>query len=171
MCERKQSEVLAPTSCAAVAGASRLLAMLTCVGILSLCTDWAAAGTLVGPGQDDFDREVGSIDGGGYTLNYEIFRPPGHEAEGALPLVVYLHGYGDGRSVKQSRLNDTIEDLVYTTQHENSERGVDPAVAPQMDQLYESYLLVPKIPVQSSWYYPNLRRTFPDHRLFDRLIG
>ena len=27
------------------------------------------------------------------------------------------------------------------------------------------------ISLQSSWYYPNLRRTFPDHRLFDRLIG
>ena len=114
------------------------------------------AGTLVGPGQDDFDREVGSVSQEGLTLNYEFFRPPGYDTSGDLPLVVFLHGYSDGQTSKQSRLNDTMLGLVQATQKENTQRfGRNCRIhsCSEADEAYASFLLVPKIPVVEGWYF------------------
>ena len=80
------------------------------------------AGPLIGPGRDDFDRETGQVTRDNLQLNYEFFRPPGYESAGQLPLVIFLHGFSDGRSSKRSRLNETMLDLVYATQREIKQR-------------------------------------------------
>jgi len=110
------------------------------------------AGTLVGPGQDNFDRAVGQVSDGNRQLNYEFFRPPGHDTGGELPLVVFLHGFTDGLPFKQSRLNDTMLDLVHATQRDNLGRGVsDTSLAEQFDDDFSAYLFVPKIPIVRGW--------------------
>ncbi|MBN2294234.1 MAG: hypothetical protein JXM70_17535 [Pirellulales bacterium] len=83
---RKPREGSAPAVYAKVADVAKLFVLVACTGIFSFYTNLATADLLIGPGEDSFDREVGSINGGGYTLNYELFLPPGHEEEGALPL-------------------------------------------------------------------------------------
>lgn len=95
-----------------------------------------AAGTLIGPGQDDFDREIGSIAAGNRQLNYEFFRPPGYSTAGKIPLVIYLHGYSDGQPFQQARINETMLGLVNETQSIGD---------------HAAFLLVPKIPILDGW--------------------
>ncbi len=113
----------------------------------------AGDGPLVGPGEDNFDRALGTISDADRTLNYELFLPPGHEDSDPLPLVVYLHGSTDGLPSQQSRLNDTMRGLVHSTQRDNRFRiPSNSALAAQFDQQFASYLLVPKIPVLRGWF-------------------
>ncbi len=128
------------------------------------------AARLVGPEQDSFDREVGSLTERRRTINYEFFRPPNHDQPGKLPLMVYLHGFTDGLPEKQSRLNDTMRDLVHTTQRDNASRGDICQLAnscQQFDDDFAAYLLVPKIPVVEGWdtYHRHL------DLLLDDLLG
>lgn len=113
-----------------------------------------APAQLIGPGQDGFDREFGEFNLRGRTLNYELFRPPGHDTPGDLPMMVYLHGFTDGLPEKQARLNETMVDLVYATQRDNASRGAVCGLVgecQQLDDAFASYLLVPKIPRVSGW--------------------
>jgi len=121
--------------------------------LLAMTNMSQAGSTLIRPGIDAFDRAVGQVADGNLRLNYEFFRPPGHDTGDELPLVVYLHGFSDGQPSKQQRLNDTMRDLVYATQRHNGNRaGVfDPSLARQFDDDFAAYLLVPKIPVVQGW--------------------
>ena len=132
----------------------RPLLIHSCLGAaaLAVVAHPGHAAPLVGPGRDTFDRETGTIQDATNTLNYELFRPPGHTAEGDLPLVVYLHGFGDGRGSKRKRLNDTMHDLIHATQRDNVTRGVSASEAGAYDDAYASFVLVPKVPVAESWY-------------------
>lgn len=121
-----------------------------------------SGGPLLGPGEDDFDREIGSRGDAGRTINFELFRPPGHEAGEPLPLVVFLHGFTDGLPFKQMRLNDTMRDLVHATQRDNLTRNPTctapsaTATCAAQDAAFAAYLLVPKIPIVEGWssYHP-----------------
>ena len=119
---------------------------------LALMVECVAAGPLVGPGLDDFARATGQVIDRRRTLNYELFLPPAHTEQPALPLVVYLHGSTDGQPSKQQRLNDTMRGLVHTTQRDNATRGVrDPKLAASFDEQFAAYLLVPKIASGGGW--------------------
>ncbi len=131
---------------------------LSFVYVLMMMAANSEAGFLVGPGQDDFDREVGEIsDDSDRRLDYEFFRPPGHESAGELPMIVFLHGFSDGQSIKQSRLHETMHDLVHATQKDNVNRGSTCSTQGQVDTCaafdrdYAAYLLVPKIPIIEGW--------------------
>jgi poly(3-hydroxybutyrate) depolymerase len=123
---------------------------------LTLVTAFAncQAAVLIGPGQDEFDREVGTFGPVGALLNFEFFRPPGYEQEETdLPLVVFLHGFSDGQPSLQPRLNTTMRYLVHATQRDNVERlprGQE-ARAAQADDEFAAFLMVPKIPVLEGW--------------------
>lgn len=123
--------------------------------LLILVNGALAAGPLVGPGRDNFDRETGEYTELNRSVNYELFRPPGHDQPGKLPLTVYLHGYTDGQFFKQERLNDTMRDLVHATQRDNAMRGdvcTFANLCSEFDDDFASYLLVPKIPIAQGWW-------------------
>ncbi len=143
---------------------------IVCVLLVAISSTCVQAAPLIGPGEDDFDREVGTITERRRTINYEFFRPPNHDQPGKLPLMVYLHGFTDGLPEKQSRLNDTMRDLVHTTQRDNASRGDVCQLAnscEQFDDDFAAYLLVPKIPVVEGWdtYHRHL------DLLLDDLLG
>lgn len=134
-----------------------LRAMIVALSLLAI----ADAGELIGPGRDDFDRETGSIGEGTGIVDYELFRPPGFDSHSdKLPLVVFLHGSTDGLPSKQARLNQTMRDLVQTTQRSNVDRHrvtcvdslgeADPSCS-DFDERFTSFLLVPKRINGSGW--------------------
>jgi predicted peptidase len=139
--------------------------VITTTSALAAIVSTSRAGTLIGPGQDDFDRQTGQFTDGARRLDYEFFRPPGYSTGSSLPLVVFLHGFSDGQSFKQSRLNDTMRNLVHATQRDNGGRRLsDPALAERFDDDYAAHLLVPKIPIVDGWssYLPLVKGLMDD---------
>jgi predicted peptidase len=104
------------------------------------------------------------------SLPYELVKPPGFDLPGAkLPLVVFLHGSGDGGN--RPRLNFELGNLLRTTQRENMLRynpcgprcvtqfNMYADLAAQQDPAFDSFLLVPQIRPDSpstSWGTGNL---------------